>query len=351
MRLPFIQLESDLIAHGAPEVAALAGCQVPVAIGHIAMVRAWAVSMADDSAPPDGWIAGEAAGRRIEAAAQWTGERGRLLQALKDAGQVRDETGGIRVLHLEPYAKAWEQNAKSKERMRMLRERSTNNHEQPSGDPERSTKFGGQTQTQTQKEETDLPHPASASAGNGQGELLPDVPPTPPVKPAKKAKEAKKPEAQGDPRHSPLIASLTAEGWPFDGGKDAAHVKALLALADQQEATRGKLAGLEILRRARIAWAQFPSYHSARTLSGLRSKWGEFATPENGGGEAPDGLRPTAPGSCHGCGASGQGGAVGDPEVWLGYECGCLPAFTDAQSKGLHFTKAAEWAAMRKRAA
>lgn len=98
--------------------------------------------------------------------------------------------------------------------------------------------------------------------------------------PAKKAKEAKKGPAQNaDPRHAPLVKALTDAGWPFDGGKDAAQVKALLALADQQEATRGELAGLEVLRRARIAWSQFPGFHSARTLSGLRAKWGEFSSP------------------------------------------------------------------------
>lgn len=145
MRLPFLQVESDLIAHGAAEVGHLAGCPVALALGHVAMLRAWAVSAADEKAPPDGWVPGDAAGRRIEAAAQWTGAPGRLLQALLDAGQVRSEDGGIRVLHLEPYAKAWEQNRTSKERMRKLRERSANTDERPA-------KFDGQTQTQTQKE-------------------------------------------------------------------------------------------------------------------------------------------------------------------------------------------------------
>jgi len=198
----------------------------------------------------------------------------------------------------------------------------------------------------------DLPPSASASAAPGQGSLLPEVPPTPAAKPAKKAKEAKKPDAPTDPRHADLVAKLTAEGWPFDGGKDAANVKALLGLADQQEATRGELAGMEVLRRARIAWAQFPSFHSARTLSGLRTKWGEFATPEHeDGGRVSDGMRPTAPDACAGCGSPGEGASVGEPEVFLGYGCGCMSAWGTAQNQGLHFTKAAEWAAKRKRAA
>jgi hypothetical protein len=162
MRLPFLQMESDLLAHGAAEVAHLAGCSVPLAVGHIAMVRAWAVSMADDSAPPDGWIDGEAAGRRIEAAAQWAGERGRLLEALKDAGQVRTEQGGIRILHLEPYADAWARNLQSKRRMAKLRARSQNIGEHAGTDGERAATFDGQTQTQTQINSSATQEPAGA---------------------------------------------------------------------------------------------------------------------------------------------------------------------------------------------
>lgn len=109
MRLPFLQLESDLLAHGGPEVASLAGCTLAQVIGHLSLLRAWAVSHAGDDAPPDGWVPGEASGRRIEAAAQWAGERGVLLKALIDAGQVEACEGGHRVMNLEPYAKVWEQ--------------------------------------------------------------------------------------------------------------------------------------------------------------------------------------------------------------------------------------------------
>jgi hypothetical protein len=42
-----------------------------------------------------------------------------------------------------------------------------------------------------------------------------------------------------------------------------------------------------------------------------------------------------------------MGGTVGEPVIWLGYACGCLGAFTEAIHQGLHFTKAAEWAAQR----
>lgn len=162
MRLPFMQLESDLVAHGASTVAALAGCSVPQALGHIALLRAWSVSRATDEAPPDGFVPGDAAPRLIEAAAQWTGEKGALLQALLDAGQVAREETGLRVLHLNPYVTAWERNAKAKARMANARERSQNMRVT---DGERSAKFGGQTQTQTQTQKETAASQGAADAG------------------------------------------------------------------------------------------------------------------------------------------------------------------------------------------
>lgn len=176
MRLPFLQLESDIISHGAAEVSHLARCSIPQALGHIAMVRAWAVSHATDEAAPDGWVPGDASGRRIEAAAHWQGENGALLQALVDAGHVRSEPGGHRVLRLEPYAKAWEQNRKSKERMRNARERSANTPVTDANgsvsEPERSAKFDGQTQTQTQSSSASQ---ATANAAQAPRDGLPDA--------------------------------------------------------------------------------------------------------------------------------------------------------------------------------
>ena len=110
----------------------------------------------------------------------------------------------------------------------------------------------------------------------------------PPSKPAKtrKAKAEGKPS---DPRHAPLVKVLVEEvGFPFDGGKDAANVAALLALADQQPATAGPAAPGEVVRRARLAWSQFPGFYSARTLALLRSRWGDFQAPAAPGrGPAP----------------------------------------------------------------
>lgn len=190
MRLPFMQLESDLVAHGASTVAALTGCSVPAALGHIALLRAWAVSRATDEAPPDGLVPGDAAARLVEAAAQWTGEKGALLQALLDAGQVAREETGLRVLHLNPYVTAWERNAKAKARMANARERSAN---KPITDGERPAKFGGQTQTQTQN----LP------ASQGPTEVVPSADDLPDA--TEDAHPVAAPEA--DPRQVAMFAT------------------------------------------------------------------------------------------------------------------------------------------------
>lgn len=163
MRLPFLQLESDLLAHAASQVGVLAGCTPVQALGHIAFLRAWAVAQANDEAPPDGWARGPDAADAIESAAQWGGEAGRLLRALKVAKLVLVTPEGVQVLGLEPYRTAWEKNQKAKARMDRFRARNANvrvtnsehaqtNAESSHTEDVRSAKFGGQTQTQTQKE-------------------------------------------------------------------------------------------------------------------------------------------------------------------------------------------------------
>ena len=122
------------------------------------------------------------------------------------------------------------------------------------------------------------PPPPSASPS---AEALVLTPAAPGKKPRKEPKEP-------DTRHQPLVKALVGSGFPFDGGKDAAHVTALLALADQRPETAGEAAPAEVLRRASIGWTQFPAYHSARTLSALRSKWGDLGErAATGRGPAP----------------------------------------------------------------
>lgn len=203
MRLPFLQIESDLVAHGGAEVAQLAGCSLVQAIGHITLLRAWAVSRATDEAPPDGVVVGESSGRRIEAAAQWTGEKGALLRALIDAGHVlvvdNDHRRDHRILHLEPYQKAWERNANAKARManareqaRIQRERSANMPVSGANEPAnhgvraayQPVYPAGKTQTQKEDVEEKKLSPAGAVAAPEVDErqaVMPGFePPTPP---------------------------------------------------------------------------------------------------------------------------------------------------------------------------
>lgn len=322
MRLPFMQLESDLLAHGAPQVGSLAGCSPIQALGHIAYLRAWAVAQATDEAPPDGWARGPDAADAIEAAACWGGEPGRLLRALKVAKVVIVTADGVQVQGMEPYAKAWEQNAKAKERMRIAREQAANKRSmraersansgvtepnEPRNESERPAKFSEQTQTYTQKKETTLP-PADAS---GVGDDLPDA--TEHAQPAESAtqtmanaislfpeaeapkpeKSKRKAEPKGDPRHAPLVDALVkadaeVHGVPygFRGGRDAKAVSECLALADQNPATSGETATAEILRRWRIArrWKGFPACNS---LGDLATHWNAYARAQDGSAGPP----------------------------------------------------------------
>jgi len=321
MRLPFLQLESDIISHGAAEVSHLARCSIPQALGHIAMVRAWAVSHATDEAPPDGWVPGDASGRRIEAAAHWQGENGALLQALIDAGHVRVEEGGHRVLRLEPYAKAWEQNRKSKERMRNARERSSNkpvmdaNNGIESG--ERSAKFDGQTQTQTQTQKEE----ASASQASAAA--------PPPVLVVQEAAPEK-------PKRAP---STTAMGEFIDWAR--AEVKprlppdALDPAAGMKPHERVRLGeavkdhGLESVKaafRLFMGWAVAES--KGYSVGFFANQW-ETWVRQAKAAVAPAG-RPNAVGrgaegparECAGCGEeTGEGQQHG--QTWVGLYCGC----------------------------
>jgi hypothetical protein len=272
MRLPFLQFESDFLAHGAAELANLARCTPAQAIGHVALLRAWAVSHASDEAPPDGWVPGDAAGRRIEAAAHWQGERGVLLEALLDAGQVERAEDGFRVCHLEPYIKAWEQNRKAKERMRTVRERSANmvvsvTNGAVAGDA-RSAKFGGQTQTQTQTQtQEETPSAVAIAPTGGQASLVSIPASTPPEKPKPPRKEPKS-------EHHALWRALEAEyarvmRHPYasgNGGQDAAAVKWLResAKATLEEAVRrwGNL----------LRWSQ-GGFPSVTGFGSLRQHW------------------------------------------------------------------------------
>lgn len=274
MRLPFLQMESDLLAHGLDGMAALLGCSAAAALGHVGLLRAWAVSRAGDAAAPDGWVPGPNAARLIAAGARWEGDASAFVAALSDPGvtQLAIEEGGIRILHLEPYVQAWERNASAKERMRNARERSANVQRT-------SAHVSGQTQTQTQKE-ADLPPPSSA--GRDELRLEPQV-----AAKRTRAKE-KPPAAVPDPRHAPLVKALEAAGWAHHGGRTAGAVKELLALADRTGAP-GEAAHEEVLRRAAIARAH-EGFPRVREVHELPKHWGHFErapAPVHRGGPSP----------------------------------------------------------------
>lgn len=155
MRLPFLQVESDLLAHGVDSVATLLQCEPVAALGHVAFLRAWAVSRASDDAPPDGWVPGANAARLVAAGARWAGDAVAFVVALADPGValLEIQPDGIKVLKLEPYREAWGRNAKSRERLRKHRERNAN-ETRTEVDGNANVSGQTQTQTQTQKEET-----------------------------------------------------------------------------------------------------------------------------------------------------------------------------------------------------
>lgn len=173
-----------------------------------------------------------------------------------------------------------------------------------------------------------------------------------PKKPPRRVKKPK-PEKLVDPRHAPLTKELCeVNGWPHHGGRTAKAVSELLQLADSMPPSMKPPEGApaEVLRRASIARAH-DGFPRVRELHELVTHWGHFAEPQRRSTGPPDGLEAVPPDTCAGCGAQGQGGSVGDPDVWLGYECGCLGAWNRTQlEQNLHFTKAAEWAAQRRAA-
>lgn len=346
MRFPWLQVDVDFIGSRSKDLAALLRVSRREAIGLAIDLWSWVLGRSAGDGPPDGIVRGRLGTVEVLIAGgvDWAGDVKHLVISLETSGLLEYVDGGVRVRGMSRYRATWEKNR----RRHGTGEEPERNRSGSPPEPVRKT----QTQTQTQKEEgEDIPPPSSA-ASEGGVEVAPGVWQFT-LKPKEQPRRVRtsKPEKPTDPRHAPLVKALVEEvGFPFDGPKDAAHVKGLLALADQQEATRGELAPAEVMRRARIAWGQFPGFNSARTLGDFRSHWGRFAEATTRSTGPPDGLAAVPPDACAGCGSRGQGGSVGEPEVWLVYECGCLPAFTEAQSKGLHFTKAAEWAAKRRAA-
>jgi hypothetical protein len=82
-----------------------------------------------------------------------------------------------------------------------------------------------------------------------------------------------------DPRHAPLVDALTKAGASFDGGRDAANVSALLALATQAVGAESAAAEVESRWLAAMAHEGYPR---VRTLTELRARWGHFGEVDSG---------------------------------------------------------------------
>ena len=78
---------------------------------------------------------------------------------------------------------------------------------------------------------------------------------------------------------------------PFDGGRDAANVSALLALATQSVGEEG--APTEVVARWRRA-LEATGWPTVRSLSALRTHWGHFAAPPTIVGSGPLGATITS---------------------------------------------------------
>ena len=94
--------------------------------------------------------------------------------------------------------------------------------------------------------------------------------------PSERIRARPKREKAPDARHAPTIKALTDAGATIDGGRDAANVTALLALATQQVGPDS--ASAEVVERWRRAVAH-EGYPAVRTLQELRTHWGHFAPP------------------------------------------------------------------------
>lgn len=125
--------------------------------------------------------------------------------------------------------------------------------------------------------------PASADAsGRPALVLMPAEPDKPEPRRPRKSAPA---EPTGDPRHAVLVkllvsadTEITGKPYGFRGGRDAKAVTECLALADQDPATAGELAGVEVLRRWRIGrqWQGFPLCGS---ISDLAANWNTYVAP------------------------------------------------------------------------
>jgi len=119
MDLPWYQVAADWMTRDAPTVAnllragntPLAVRDVQRVIGLGCLLFAYAVDKTWNSeTPPDGVFLGPGAGDRLEAAVQWDGPRGALIEAFVTADVIERLDGGLRVRGCERYESLWRKN-------------------------------------------------------------------------------------------------------------------------------------------------------------------------------------------------------------------------------------------------
>jgi hypothetical protein len=318
-------------------------------VGIYVTLTAWALEMA-----PDGDLSGQLEDQDpavlVAAAVGWEGDPGALLAAMERTKIVmRDASGTHAVAGLDVYSRALTSSEGRKVAAsvaaRARWDRNNDASRMPDASPSHATAMRPdaktQTQTQTQKVE-DLPPPSSAGPRE-------DLKLESQNAPRQKRTPKPKPEKPTDPRHAPLTQELASAGWPHHGGRTARAIADLLELAGQA-GHRGDAGYHEVARRAAIARGH-EGFPRVRELHELVAHWGHFAeVPRRAGQGPPDGLSPPASGNeCVACGASGEGASVGEPEVFLGYSCGCVAQFNREMNAGMKFTEAREWAEQRRK--
>lgn len=108
----------------AEALAAELRIPAPLALGYLMYLWWWTVRVLrpNPTAAPNGIVTGRAAVLRIEAAARWTGPRGKLVEALMDLQLiVRADKKKMRVKGTEPYAREQRKKEKNRERERARR--------------------------------------------------------------------------------------------------------------------------------------------------------------------------------------------------------------------------------------
>lgn len=221
----------------------------------------------------------------IEDACGWRGESGALLRAFVVVGLVDElenqADGATLEVHdwwevQRQYVVKAEKDAERKRRERTRhasvtrtvhrtsRGQSTGCHADSPQDVPRDG--AGTIRDETRREEEREKKISGASAPTSN---------SPHFSPPKAQKREKEPT---DSRHTPLVRALVAAGATFDGGKDAAHVSALLRIATGLVGVSA--AAEEVVARWRRA-QEHVGYPTVRSLQELRTHWGHFAPSQS----------------------------------------------------------------------